>query len=198
MINKISFLKGVLLCTALLFSLALPTFGQTSTPVAEVFGGYSFTSLDGDGIVDRQNTNGFGVGVTGNLNRYLGLTGDFSFGWGRVREFVPLPITVPINVKYNTQTFLFGPTVSPRGEKTTVFGHALFGGMRGDASIGAIPFSLSNTKFAMGFGGGVDINLNDRFAIRAFQADYIPVRTDGLWNHNYRFQTGVVLRLGSK
>jgi hypothetical protein len=46
----------------------------------------------------------------------------------------------------------------------------------------------------MGFGGGMDWNLSDRFAVRMFQVDYIPVKESPQWRHNMRLQFGVVLR----
>ena len=193
MISTMRIVKGVSLAVILsaVVSIGHVAYGQSSTPVAEVFGGYSFTSLDGSNLVSRQETHGFGVSGSVNLNRYLGLTGEFSHGWGSLKN---LPVTLPVDVDFTTQTFMFGPTVSARGERVTAFGHALFGGMRSDARVNVIPVSLSETRFAMGFGGGIDINVGNHFAIRTFQIDYIPVRDEGFWSHNYRFQTGVVFR----
>jgi len=193
MIKMIRIVRGFLFSAGLLFAVAAinhDALAQSSTPVVDLFGGYSFASLEGQNAVGRQETHGFGVSGTVNLSRSFGLTGDFSYGWGKL----DLPISIPVDVKFTTQTFLFGPTLSARGDRATVFGHALFGGMRGDAQLNVIPVSLSDTKFAMGFGGGVDFNLTDRFAIRAIQADYIPIRDEGFWNHSYRLQTGVVFR----
>ena len=34
--------------------------------------------------------------------------------------------------------------------------------------------SFSSTSFAMALGGGLDVNVNDRFAIRLAQIDYLP------------------------
>ncbi len=58
--------------------------------------------------------------------------------------------------------------------------------------------SRSDTGFAMGFGGGLDIHLNGRVSIRIFQADYLPVDSPliGEWRHNARIQTGIVFRFG--
>ena len=45
-------------------------------------------------------------------------------------------------------------------KQATLFVHALFGGMNFGVSDGSV------SGFAMGFGGGVDVNINDRFAVR--------------------------------
>src|SRR6185312_14560559 len=59
----------------------------------------------------------------------------------------------------------------------------------------------TNMAFAWSVGGGLDVNVNDRFAFRLFQADYLNARTDGFSGkpvNNFRVSTGVVLRFGSK
>jgi hypothetical protein len=69
---------------------------------------------------------------------------------------------------------------------------------------GGSGFEDSNTEFAMAIGGGVDVNLGERFAIRAVQFDYVPIHTDvnarltqtgsSSWLHNTRFQFGFVFK----
>jgi opacity protein-like surface antigen len=59
----------------------------------------------------------------------------------------------------------------------------------------------TNMAFAWAVGGGLDVNVNDRFAFRLFQADYLNARTDGFSGkpvNNFRLTTGVVFRFGSK
>ena len=53
-----------------------------------------------------------------------------------------------------------------------------------------------DTRFAMAFGGGLDIAVSKHVAIRAPKFDYIPVRTRPNWTHNMRVQTGIVWRFG--
>jgi hypothetical protein len=55
--------------------------------------------------------------------------------------------------------------------------------------------------FAWAVGGGVDVSVNERFAVRLFQADYINTRTDGFSGkavNNARISGGLVFRFGSK
>jgi hypothetical protein len=50
----------------------------------------------------------------------------------------------------------------------------------------------------MAFGGGLDIKVNDRLAIRAFQLDYLRTNFFGETGHRGRLAFGLVLRLGKK
>ena len=56
--------------------------------------------------------------------------------------------------------------------------------------------SLSDTALAAALGGGVDIKLNDAFAIRAVQADYLMTRFLDERQDNLRLSFGVVFRFG--
>ena len=48
--------------------------------------------------------------------------------------------------------------------------------------------------FGLGFGGGMDVSVNDLIGIRVFQLDYRPNRARGLWSHDVRFGSGIVLK----
>jgi hypothetical protein len=83
-----------------------------------------------------------------------------------------------------------------RTRKAAPFAEALFGAA---SHYGQRTGNWST--FAMGFGGGLDVPLNDHFAFRVFQADYIPARQAfGLsgWNSNLRVQTGLVFTFGRR
>jgi len=81
-----------------------------------------------------------------------------------------------------------------------VFVHPLFGGVHDSTktTIGTTTTSFSANAFAIAFGGGVDVHLNNRFAIRSIQFDFVPTRFGGAWQSNYQISTGVVIRLGEK
>lgn len=163
-------------------------------PRAEVFAGYSYASLDRGERFDRLNLNGWAASVNGNLNRHLGLTGDFAGHYGS---------------NFHVHEFLFGPTVSLRTRNVTGFGRVLVGSARltrpdlvltdlsGTSSLVA---GRSTTKLAMGVGGGVDFNVSRNFAIRGIEVDYLPVRFGGdlfntsRWTQNVRIKTGAVLK----
>jgi len=72
--------------------------------------------------------------------------------------------------------FMFGPSYAFRGRVGSLFLHALFG----QISQGSDQLSNMNfTKFAWGFGGGLDVNVNDHLSMRPVELDYertkIPV-----------------------
>jgi len=97
--------------------------------------------------------------------------------------------------RVHAYTVLFGPEFSWRNNsKVRPFAHVLFGFTKIDVSkidvdwvddygyyygyeytyIGNVTGSFSKTSFAMALGGGLDINVNKRFAIRVAQIDYVP------------------------
>jgi len=163
------------------------------TPKAEVFGGYSYlrvNELSGLGI--GLNLNGWNGSVTGNVNDWFGVKADFSGQYGRPSFFGFSP---DLGLKTNVHSFLFGPSVSYRGHSAIVpFGHALFGVSRGYANL--FGFNVSDSAFAMAFGGGVDLKLGDAIAVRLIQADYMQTRFAFFHQNHTRLSAGIVFRLG--
>ena len=163
-------------------------FAQETTPKAEVFGGYSYFRATDPATI---NLNGWNGSITGNLNDWFGVVGDFSGHYGSPSIF---GFGIPL-VDVNQHSFLFGPRISYRGNDTVIpFGHFLVGVSR--ASAGAFNLSLSDTALAAALGGGVDIKLNDSMAIRAVQADYLMTRFVDQRQDNLRLSFGVVFRFG--
>jgi opacity protein-like surface antigen len=79
-------------------------------------------------------------------------------------------------------TVMGGPRFTYRAGRVEPFAQALFGGVIGS----------DEREFSMAIGGGVDVKLSDRFAIRVVQADYF--RAAGA---NFaRIGAGVVFRFG--
>lgn len=155
----------------LLGLLAAPVMAQDA-PKAEVFGGYSYLRLNSDTpatvSLSGINLNGWNASVTGNFNKWLGVTGDFSGHYGS-------PSIFGVEVKTKTHLFLFGPRVSYRkSDRVTPFAQALFGGARLNGSTSLL--SDSQTAFAMALGGGVDVKASKSVAIRLVQADYVLTR----------------------
>ena len=148
-------------------------------PKAEVFGGFSVLSVKNSDLgSDRWNPVGFQVGVAGNITKNFGIVGDFG---GQYKDSAHI------------YEYMGGPRVTARLAKASVFAHALFGG----ATIGgsADTESISENGFAMGFGGGLDVNANKHFAIRVVQFDWVPVHISGTWfNNQIRFGFGLVFK----
>ena len=146
-------------------------------PKAEVFGGFSVLSVSNSDIgTDRWNALGFQAAVAGNITKSFGIVGDFG---GQYKDSA------------HVYEYMGGPRFTARMKKASVFAHALFGG----ATIGGGTDSVSENGFAMGFGGGVDVNANKHFAIRLIQFDWVPVHMSGTWfNNQVRFGFGIVFK----
>jgi hypothetical protein len=142
--------------------------------------GYSYQSLDTTS--DRINSNGFQG--TGTYNFYRNFGADADFG----AQFRHAQVNEPAK---NTFSFLFGPRVSVPWSRETPFIHALFGGMTEHDRL-----QNRGTDFAMGFGGGLDIDAGRHLAVRAFQLDYIPRHSEELhrWDNQIRVGVGVVFK----
>ena len=161
----------------------LPVMAQDTSKV-EVFGGYS-----GAGA----NFHGWNSSVTGNVTRRFGITADFSGNYGNELEG-------SILVKQNAHSFLFGPRYSFRGKRLSPFVYALFGVTRfhESATISGQRLSATDSGFSSALGAGLDIKVNERVAIRAFQIDYFRPNFFGEAHNRGRLAFGVVLHLGKK
>jgi opacity protein-like surface antigen len=140
--------------------------GHVETPEIEVFGGYSYLRLYGE------DHNGGQVSVTGNVNNWFGITGDFAGYAARGRG-------------EDGGFALGGPKFTYRRGPVTPFMHALFG----------VAFGGSDAEGAMALGGGVDARISRRVAIRIAEVDYIATT---FRSNNFRFSTGIVFRFGER
>jgi len=208
---------------ALLVALAVMMCGFYAVaqdyPKAELFGGFSVVHLDTENIQSflPAGTNvkewypGWEFAGQYNFTKLLGIKGDISGNYGT-------PVTAaglanPPSAR--AYSFLFGPVVSFRGDRITPFVHALFGGSHAsvDASATVGNPSISDTAFAMAFGGGVDWKLTHHFSVRLGQFDYVYTNHDGCaivagaggavpanceslfpaHQNNFHFSTGIVI-----
>ena len=170
-----------LLVLALLVGLfSLPVMAQ-DYPKAEIFGGYQYLHLGGSGT--DVNANGWNASLTGNFNDWFGVVGDFSGSYKTVS-----------GVSASVYSYTGGPVVSLNHKgKVNPFVHALFGGAHVGAGYSGA--SASENGFTMMFGGGADVKLNQTFAYRLFQADWVSYRFNGVSeNSNVRISTGIVVR----
>jgi hypothetical protein len=163
--------KLVVVLVVLLVLTSVSAWAQDKFPKAEAFGGFSVLSLDAG--YERIQPLGFQASVAGNFHKNVGIVGDFG---GQYRN------------GGGVVEYLFGPQFSMRQSKTTVFAHPLFGGI-------TYINSDAGSQFAMGFGGGLDVKVNDRLAVRAVQFDWIPIHGAGAWDNNtIRFGFGIVIK----
>ncbi len=158
----------------------------------EFFGGYSALNFDNLGddtdnaavndLLSEKNTlRGFELAVTRNFHKYVGAKFDYSL---HLREDDFSRPAGNGTVDTTVQNFLGGLQVkdnSEDGPRFKPFAHALFGVANQKIDVdspqlpivlGVSDFHVNETSFAMAFGGGIDIKLNDRIDIRAAQIDW--------------------------
>jgi hypothetical protein len=142
--------------------------------------GYSYFRLGGSNGV---NQNGVSGSVAVNVNRWLGVVGDFG-GYD----------ASPSGVSLNTYTYMFGPRLTLRNPtRINPFAQALFGGAHVTSSLAGV--SASSNQFAYSFGGGVDLGILPHVALRP-QVDYVGLRNSGVTTNCTRVSIGLVFHLG--
>lgn len=177
-------------------------------PKWELFGGYSFVypgatvyGLLPGGVVPvssnvESNPRGAGVSLTYDFNRRFGLTADIS--WDLRSGESGVPARIDDGEFFN---FSVGPKITFRHRRFSPFLEALVGWHRLTSEV----FRADDTVGFMA-GGGLDLNLNRRFALRLLRADFV------FSNHQYgpssvvpatdirgaRLQSGVVFRWGGE
>jgi peptidoglycan-associated lipoprotein len=175
--------KEIFVLTLLLL-LSLPAIAQ-ETPKAEVFGGYSYAG---------GNFHGWNASVTGNVNKWFGVTADFSGQYGGAID------EDGFDERQRVHSYLFGPRFSARKKRVMPFAHALVGASRLKTELTGFGqrFTFSDTSFALVLGGGLDIRVNSAIAIRAIQLDYLRTGFFNETQNKGRIAFGVVFRLGKK
>jgi len=162
--------------------------------------------------------NGWNASAQFNATRFLGIKADFSGHYNTpitvssqiANSLAQLGITgLPPQAHY--YSYLFGPVIFQSKGRYKPFAHALFGlntvstNLSHITGIGIPGLTATNTAFAMAFGGGVDIAVTDRFAVRAGQVDYLYTKhdfsggTSGVATHqnNLRASVGIVFQFGA-
>ncbi len=165
--------------------MSLSAMAQESAPKAEMFGGYSYAG---------EGSNGFDASIAGNVNKWFGLVADVGGQYTRLEE-------AGVRESIGTHSLLFGPRFSlRRNKRVTPFAQALFGAshVRSEATESGQIFIFSDTSFSMALGGGLDVNVNDTFAIRVIQAEYLRTRFFNETQNKGRVSIGVVFRFGKK
>ena len=170
---------GVLLLL-LTIGTAWPSAAQ-EMPRIQVFGGYSYT---------RYDTPSFGFANTTGLNGYT-----FSPAYNVIRGF---GVMAELSGQYKTGANLRDVAVGPqflyaRGNML-LSAHVLFGEARSLVQVGG---PQEDSSRVVSFGGGLDYTISSRFAVRAFQVDYLHTSLFNTTQNNLRFSTGLVYRWGS-
>jgi|ERR1044071_5440187 opacity protein-like surface antigen len=171
---------------------ALPQAQSDDYKKWEFFGGYSALSFDNlggdtdspainDVLGDKNTLRGFELAITYNFHKYVGVKFDYSL---HLREDNFSRPAGDGTVDSTVQNFLGGiqfKNNSEEGPRFKPFAHALFGFANQKLDVdspqlgtvfGINDFHVNETSFAMAFGGGIDIKLNDRIDVRAVQVDW--------------------------
>ena len=217
-------MKRIIAASALLI-LAMPARAQNEFPRLELFAGYSFqTAVTRDQYhplpkllrfdqqwfrpdSERGYSGGLSFAFSRNFSKHLGITSTFA--WERGRDETMACVIPFATMAWYQQSCLeeqksgsfqtsIGPRFTSRKGRITHFTHALVGTylpMGGGGASGAV---AGDRYFAMSYGGGMDVALNDRLSIRTFQADYMSGRDDLLARPRLRLQTGIVLTFGRR
>ena len=149
-------------------------------------------------ISDREGFNGVELFVKGNVSRYVGLKGSYSFNRKSFDINGGTPATT-FDVDVDLHQFLGGVEFKDNAPETKVkpFAHALAGlaHSRARSQTTVININESENDFAAVLGAGVDFRINDRVDFRAIQFDWNPVRSGGGGtSHNYRIGIGIIFR----
>ena len=164
----------------------------------DVFGGYSYQRTGGQGVT------GFDASVTGKVAPWVGLTGEFALHTKGTSIVVPNPAAL-VNADAKLMAFRFGPRfVSHVSDSADLFVHVLAGAYRASASVDAASLGLSvngsSTGFTAATGGGVDLRIAPRVAVRPVQIDWIHLGSTSLFgtdmgsSNGFRYSGGLVVR----
>ncbi len=170
-----------LLLVAVLGCASVPAFAEEPART-DVFFGPSYLNTDEESLY------GGAVAVTRYLRGSFGIVLDLSLHFGSA-EGVDLR---ELNLGAGPR-FAFNRTGS-----ASFFVQALFGLRRDTASLTILDVTISDNenRFGMAFGGGVDVRLSPRWALR-LQGDYLYARSEGETVDGFRVSAGAVYRFGA-
>lgn len=172
----------------------------------EVDGGWNVTdssfvlSRGGNGSVAFNINEHFGIAVDARYNQGNWLEGSF----GLISPELPVVVQTPFVIGMKNVSALAGPRFSLRREHTTMFVHALAGldYWRLTGSFTAVgeknSTSDNHNGFGVAIGGGFDVNVNERIAVRVIQADYYITQHMERRFNNANLSFGIVFKIGEK
>ena len=168
--------------------------GSFNSPHLEISGGYNLIDANAPPADCGCFTmNGGFVGGQLNLGSSFGLAGEFSAGHANKISSLGQNLTL--------MTFMGGPRIAWPRYRAVPFGEFFAGGAHGGGSYfpTKTSFNTSAMSFAYSVGGGLDLNLNDRFAIRVFDARFLHTSLPNGVNSTQRqlqISAGMVARFG--
>lgn len=168
----------------------------------------------------HQNFSGWNASAQANLARFWGIKADLSGHYGtpvttspQIEALLTQSGITGLPPKARSHSYLFGPVIFQKMGRYRPFAHALFGANTvstnlsgASASLGIPGLTLSDTAFAMAFGGGIDVKLTEHASLRVGQLDYLFTKHDfsggvqGIATHqsNLRASVGIVFQFGGR
>lgn len=196
-------MKKLIFITCLVLCCVCELFAQTADeePKNVFFVGYSYHSADINTLTinpQRTGQNGANFAYTRNLNKNIGITGDISAHFNRRSQ----TLNGGDFESRRDQYYLLGGVQfkAPNKSRVTPFAHALVGvslfkGFTENRTLAGNVFTFDDaTSFAMAFGGGLDVQVNKRVAVRLIQADYTPTFFGPGRQDNFRLSFGIVFK----
>ncbi len=169
-------------------------FAAAQSADIAVFGGYSYINQDFSLTKPSGGLSGWNASATLKVARYVGFVADFA-GYYPGYNFG----CTGCDQSAKIHTFLFGPQASVTVGRITPFARFLFGDTHMSKAAGGLPnnstFSSTNS-FTDGAGGGVDVGLTHRFAVRG-QVDYLHNGFRTSDNQRTRFEIHNVVRIST-
>ena len=167
-----------------------------SVPKGTVSLGYTYINANAPpGGCKCFGTNGGFAGGSYRVKDWLSVAGEFDASHANDISILGQDLTL--------KTFTAGPRVSLIRNRYVPFGQVLFGIAHGSDSYfpeGA-GYSSTANSFAYTAGGGLDIQLNHRLAVRAFEAQFLrtgfPNGGNNAQNH-LMINAGIVIKLGAR
>jgi opacity protein-like surface antigen len=220
-------MKKILLVFGAILLCGIPALAQ-EYPKTELFMGYEFVrfnpSLASSGN-PSVNMHGGGGSVGINFTNMFGLKAEFTgagIGDNKVCSSTGLNC---LTRSFNFFTYMFGPQITFRqNPKVQPFFHVLFGGAysnyyadiksSGTISTGPTMQDAGKQAFALAAGGGIDVKVSDKVAIRLAQFDYFMTRFSGRYvdtagtgsvggleinnQNNFRYMAGINIHIGKR
>lgn len=172
-------------CVALWLALSACAAAQSRFTQADVFGGYSHSSLQtGDfGFGSWTQLNGFHISLTlPHLVQGLGITAEASGSYSTPLE---------------QYVYAFGPQYRWEISRLVLTAHGLYGKAQTRVRQAGSTFTEpSDRQRALLFGGEVDLPITNRFSWRVVQGDAVFAKEFGNSERNLRVSTGLVYSFG--
>ena len=182
-------MKKLVLVAVLMLGFAVLAVAQ-DIPKAEIFGGYSFVKCEANANADDIDCSmsGWDANLAVNGSKYLAFVADFSGVYGDIEDAGNLKLF----------SAMFGPKLTIRAGRVTPYIQGLFGATHASFTAEDDVEAETENMFAMAFGGGIDVAVNDRISIRPAQVEYFTTKMGSDLLNHFRYSAGIVFKLGKR